>query len=192
MNELKEKILQEGIVLSEKILKVDQFLNHQIDPSLMERIGEEFSERFKNDRITKILTIESSGIAPALMTGLKMKLPVVFARKKKSLTMVDHLYTEKVYSFTKKTVNEISVSKKFISSQDRVLVIDDFLANGEAAIACLRVLEKAQAEIVGIGIVIEKSFQPGGKRLREMGIRVESLVQIKSLKNGKIQFVENE
>lgn len=192
MNELKEKILQEGIVLSERILKVDQFLNHQIDSSLMERIGEEFSERFKNDRITKILTIESSGIAPALMTGLKMKLPVVFARKKKSLTMVDHLYTEKVYSFTKKTVNEISVSKKFISSQDRVLVIDDFLANGEAAIACLRVLEKAQAEIVGIGIVIEKSFQPGGKRLREMGIRVESLVQIKSLKNGKIQFVENE
>ena len=192
MNELKDKILQEGIVLSEKILKVDQFLNHQIDPSLMERIGEEFSERFKNDQITKILTIESSGIAPALMTGLKMKLPVVFARKKKSLTMVDHLYTEKVYSFTKKTVNEISVSKKFISSQDRVLVIDDFLANGEAAIACLRVLEKAQAEIVGIGIVIEKSFQPGGKRLREMGIRVESLVQIKSLKNGKIQFIENE
>lgn len=189
MELLKEKIVIEGKVLSDTVLKVDSFLNHQIDPLLMKEIGEEFANRFKDEVITKVLTIESSGIAPATMLGLTIGAPVVFARKKKSLTLSDNLYTSKVYSFTKKETNEISVSKDFLSPDDNVVIIDDFLANGEAVKGLLDIANQAGCKVVGVGIVIEKGFQDGGKVLRDQGIRVESLAIINSLNNGMVEFV---
>ncbi len=190
MKKLQDKILSDGKVLSESVLKVDSFLNHQIDPPLMQAIGEEFASRFKNAGITKILTLESSGIAPAMMTGLVLGVPAVFARKRKSLTLVDHLYTASVHSFTKNETNDISVSKDFIQQGDVVLVMDDFLANGQAALGLLEIVKQAGAELAGIGIVIEKGFQPGGRLLREQGIRVETLANIASLENGQVTFFE--
>ncbi|MFP7199814.1 xanthine phosphoribosyltransferase [Lysinibacillus halotolerans] len=190
MQLLKDKILKEGRVLSETVLKVDSFLNHQIDPLLMKEIGEEFAYRYSDDVITKILTIESSGIAPATMLGLVIGAPVVFARKRKSLTLADNLYSSKVHSFTKNETNEISVSRDFLSSDDNVLIIDDFLANGEAVKGLLDIAQQAEANVIGVGIVIEKGFQQGGQLLREQGIRVESLANIKSLANGQVEFFD--
>ncbi|ANU26612.1 xanthine phosphoribosyltransferase [Planococcus versutus] len=190
MKKLQDKILSDGKVLSESVLKVDSFLNHQIDPPLMQAIGEEFASRFKNAGITKILTLESSGIAPAMMTGLVLGVPAVFARKRKSLTLVDHMYTASVYSFTKNETNDISVSKDFIQQNDVVLVMDDFLANGQAALGLLDIVEQSEAKLAGIGIVIEKGFQPGGSLLRKQGIRVETLANIASLENGQVTFLE--
>lgn len=190
MELLKSKIVQDGKVLSDQVLKVDTFLNHQIDPPLMQAIGEEFAKRFENEGITKILTIESSGIAPSVMAGLVLGVPVVFARKRKSLTLVDHLYTASVHSFTKGETNDISVSKDFLTSGDTVLIIDDFLANGQAALGLLDIVEQANAKVAGVGIVIEKGFQPGGEQIRQQGIRVESLAIIASLENGEVKFAE--
>lgn len=192
MKVLQEKILKEGRVLSGDILKVDAFLNHQIDPILMQEIGKEFAKRFKADNITKIVTIETSGIAPALMVALELDVKVLFARKSKSLTLRDNLYIAKAYSFTKQETNEISLSRSYIDKNDRVLIIDDFLATGQAALGLMSLVEQAGASIVGIGIVIEKAFQDGGKKLREKGIRVESLAEIASLDNGTITFVQQE
>ncbi|AYA77640.1 xanthine phosphoribosyltransferase [Bacillus sp. Y1] len=191
MKLLQDKILQEGKVLSESVLKVDSFLNHQIDPQLMLEIGEEFARIFANEGITKILTLESSGIAPSVMTGLKLGIPVIFARKRKSLTLTDDLLTATVYSYTKQESNEISISNKFIEKGDHVLIIDDFLANGEAALGLIELATQAEATIAGIGIVIEKSFQAGGKKLREQGWKVESLARVESLSNGKVKFVKD-
>ncbi|UYZ23793.1 xanthine phosphoribosyltransferase [Mesobacillus jeotgali] len=188
MELLVEKIKNEGTVLSPSVLKVDSFLNHQIDPQLMQEIGKEFAERFADCGVTKILTIESSGIAPAVMAGLQMNVPVVFARKRKSLTLIDDLITASVYSFTKKEANEISVSKQYLSKNDRVLIIDDFLANGQAAFGLAEIASKADASIAGIGIVIEKGFQDGGSLLRDKGYRVESLATICSLEEGIVRF----
>ncbi|MBP2001642.1 xanthine phosphoribosyltransferase [Paenibacillus shirakamiensis] len=190
MQLLKNKVMQEGIVLSDNVLKVDSFLNHQMDPVLMKEVGREFSRRFSHEPITKILTIESSGIAPAIMTALELEVPMIFARKHKSLTLRDHILVEKVYSFTKQETNEITVSKKFLSSDDHVLIIDDFLANGEAAFGLARIVEQIGAKVAGIGIVIEKSFQPGGRLLQEAGYQVESLVRIAALDNGCVTFAE--
>ncbi len=190
MQMLKDKIIKEGQVLSESVLKVDSFLNHQIDPPLMQAVGKEFAERFKEAGITKILSIESSGIAPAMMAGLVLEVPVIFARKRKSLTLVDHLYTASVYSFTKNETNDISVSKDFLKQEDTVLIIDDFLANGQAVLGLLDIIKQADANLAGVGIVIEKGFQKGGQLIREQGIRVESLANIASLKNGQVEFVE--
>lgn len=190
MKLLKEKIKQDGVVLSDSILKVDSFLNHQIDPVLMKEIGDEFVKRFQNEKITKILTIESSGISPAVMAGLNLGVNVIFARKRKSLTLVDELYTASVHSFTKNVTNEIAVSKSFINENDHVLVIDDFLANGQAALGLLDIVEQAGASVAGIGIVIEKAFQDGGKLLRNKGIKVESLAEIEKLDNGQVIFKE--
>lgn len=191
MKLLKQKILNEGKVLSTSVLKVDSFLNHQIDPELMQQIGEEFTARFSDAGITKILTLESSGIAPSTMAGLRIGVPVIFARKRKSLTLIDHLYSAKIYSYTKKETNEISVSKDFISSDDVVLIIDDFLANGQAVLGLLDIVEQAGASLAGVGIVIEKGFQGGGDMIRERGIRVESLATIASLTDGKVTFKED-
>lgn len=191
MDLLIQTIKEEGIVLSDTVLKVDSFLNHQINPQLMFEIGKEFANRFKEDGITKIVTIESSGIAPSVMTGLQLGIPVIFARKKKSLTLVNDLLTAKVYSFTKQESNDISVSKKYLNENDRVLIIDDFLANGQAAIGLAEIVKQANAEIAGIGIVIEKGFQDGGKLLREQGYRVESLATIHSLNEGKVIFTSD-
>ncbi|MCM3596884.1 xanthine phosphoribosyltransferase [Metabacillus idriensis] len=190
MKQLQEKIKNEGKVLSNQVLKVDSFLNHQIDAFLMREVGKEFADRFKNDGITKIVTLESSGIAPSVMTALELNVPVVFARKRKSLTLTDQLLTASVYSFTKQEENTIAVSGEHLSSEDRVLVIDDFLANGQAALGLAEIVEQAGASLAGIGIVIEKSFQEGGKILLEKGFRVESLARIKSLENHEVQFLE--
>lgn len=188
MQLLQNKVKEEGIVLSNQVLKVDSFLNHQMDPVLMREVGKEFTRRFKEQRVTRVLTIESSGIAPGIMTALEMDVPLIFARKQKSLTLREDIYVEKVFSFTKQETNEITVSKKFIRPGDKVLIVDDFLANGEAAFGLARIVEQAGAEVVGIGIVIEKAFQPGGRLLSEAGYRVESLVRIGSLDDGKVTF----
>ncbi|WP_342718816.1 xanthine phosphoribosyltransferase [Bacillus paramycoides] len=192
MKVLQEKILNEGKVLSGDVLKVDAFLNHQIDPVLMQEIGKEFAKRFKEENITKIVTIESSGIAPAVMAALELGVKVIFARKRKSLTLQDNMYVANVYSFTKQETNEISLSRNHIDESDRVLIIDDFLANGQAALGLMSLVEQAGASIAGIGIVIEKAFQDGGKKLREQGVRVESLAEIASLDNGIVTFVQQE
>ncbi|HHB1768021.1 TPA: xanthine phosphoribosyltransferase [Bacillus cereus] len=192
MKVLQEKILNEGKVLSGDVLKVDAFLNHQIDPVLMQEIGKEFAKRFKEEDITKIVTIESSGIAPAVMAALELGVKVIFARKRKSLTLQDNMYVANVYSFTKQETNEISLSRNHIDESDRVLIIDDFLANGQAALGLMSLVEQAGASIAGIGIVIEKAFQDGGKKLREQGIRVESLAEIASLDNNAVTFVQQE
>ncbi|MCC8351430.1 xanthine phosphoribosyltransferase [Bacillus sp. AF23] len=190
MEALKRKIEEEGVVLSDQVLKVDAFLNHQIDPLLMKKIGDEFAARFEKDGVTKIVTIESSGIAPAVMAGLQMGVPVVFARKHKSLTLTDNLLTSSVYSFTKQTESQIAVSGNHLSGQDRVLIIDDFLANGQAALGLVSIVQQAGASVAGLGIVIEKSFQPGREELVKLGYRVESLARIESLEKGKVSFVQ--
>ncbi len=192
MKRLEERISQDGQVLSEHVLKVDRFLNHQIDPVLMQEIGKEFAARFANDGITKIVTIESSGIAPAVMAGLYLNVQVVFARKRKSLTLSEDLLTASVHSFTKNETNEISISKKYVHKDDRVLIIDDFLANGQAALGLIDIVKQSGAHVTGIGIVIEKSFQDGAAKLRQLGIRVESLARIAALTNGKVTFTHKQ
>lgn len=189
MQELDDKIKQYGTVLPGNVLKVDSFLNHQVDTDLMYKVGQEFAKHFAKQGITKIWTVESSGIAPAVMTGLAMHLPVIFARKHKSLTLNSDMYTADVYSYTKKTTNKISISKKYVSSADKVLLVDDFLANGQAVEGMMEIADQASVEVAGAGIVIEKSFQPGGKELRDKGIEVYSLARIKSLANGQVEFM---
>jgi len=192
MKALQNKIRREGKVLNEEVLKVDSFLNHQIDPAFMQEIGQEFARRFRDEKITKIITLESSGITPAVMTGLELGVEVVFARKSKSLTLQEGLITSSVYSFTKEERKEISISSDFLNENDRVLIIDDFLANGQAALGLMQMVAKGNAQLAGIGIVIEKAFQNGGNKLRENDVRVESLAQISSMSKGEITFVEEE
>nr|WP_298168616.1 xanthine phosphoribosyltransferase [uncultured Pseudomonas sp.] len=190
MEALKQKIRAEGIVLSEQVLKVDAFLNHQIDPVLMQHIGHEFAQRFAGQGISKIVTIEASGIAPAVMAGLELGVPVIFARKYQSLTLKDDLYIAKVFSFTKQTESTIAISAKHLTASDHVLLIDDFLANGHAAQALIDLIKQAGASIAGIGVVIEKSFQRGRAELDAQGYRVESLARIGSLTDGRVSFLE--
>lgn len=192
MKELEEKIRQFGTVLPGNVLKVDAFLNHQVDPVLMQHIGQEFAVRFKDAKITKVWTVESSGIAPAVMTGLALGVPVIFARKHKSLTLNSGMYTANVYSYTKKTTNRISISKRYVDKTDRVLLIDDFLANGQAVEGMLQIADQAGVEVVGAGIVIEKSFQPGSAELAAKGVRVESLAKVSSLADGQVSFKQTE
>ncbi|WP_054711415.1 xanthine phosphoribosyltransferase [Bacillus sp. JCM 19041] len=191
MELLKQAISERGTVLSSGVLKVDQFLNHQVDTTLMSAIGEEFARLFKNENITKVITIESSGIAPSFMCAHVLETPLIFARKKKSVTMnVDNVYSSRVYSFTKREYSEVTVSKDLITAGDRVLIIDDFLANGQAATGLTEIVEKAGATVVGIGIVIEKSFQDGRALLEEKGYRIESLARIASLEDQTVRFID--
>lgn len=192
MNSLKQKILTEGKVLSDSVIKVDAFLNHQVDPTFMQSIGEEFSKQFTGSGITKVLTLESSGIAPAVMTGLSLGVPVVFARKHKSLTLHEQLYSAEVYSYTKQEANDIAVSKDYLDDHDRVLIIDDILANGQAALGMANIIDQAGAALEGIGVVIEKGFQEGREVLRKHDIRVESLAAIESLSDGHVTFQTKE
>ncbi|MDQ0351836.1 xanthine phosphoribosyltransferase [Alkalibacillus filiformis] len=190
MKQLQQAILERGSVLSDDVLKVDQFLNHQIDTNLMINIGKEFVSRFQDSKITKVLTIESSGIAPSFMAASELDVPLVFARKKKSLTVTDNIYSSGVYSYTKQEMNNITVSKDYLSSGDNVLIIDDFLAQGNAALGLVDVVKQAGASVAGVGIVIEKSFQEGREKLEEKGYRVESLARIQSLKGSEVTFLE--
>ncbi|MCE7794405.1 xanthine phosphoribosyltransferase [Salipaludibacillus sp. CUR1] len=192
MDYLQKKIINHGTVINDHVLKVDTFLNHGIDPVLMKEIGKEFASRYQHEKVTKILTLESSGIAPSLMTALALDCELVFARKRKSLTMVDSLLTSSVHSYTKNQTNDISVSKDLFNSKDKILIIDDFLANGQAALGLIDLVQQAGAEVAGIGIVIEKSFQPGRKLLEEKGFRIDALARISSLSNGKVQFLQEE
>ncbi len=192
MDKLVERIKTHGNVLGEGVLKVDQFLTHQVDYELMREIGTVFADRFQESGITKVVTIEASGIAPALYTAEKLQVPMIFARKAKSLTMDEELLTASVYSFTKQVTSQVSISKKFLSSDDTVLIIDDFLANGQAAKGLIELCQQAGAKVVGIGIVIEKSFQTGRQLLEEMGIPVVSLARIASLSEGQVSFLEGD
>ncbi|MBR5843403.1 MAG: xanthine phosphoribosyltransferase [Bacteroidaceae bacterium] len=189
MELLKQRILRDGKYPSEGVLKVDSFINHQLDAQLIMSIGIEFARRFAYARATKILTIEASGIAPAVMTGYCMGVPVVFAKKAKPCTM-DNPIESKVHSFTKNTDYSIMVNSEFLKPGDRVLCIDDFLAHGSAANALIDIIEQSGATLVGMGFVIEKAFQAGGKILRDKGIHVESLARIEELNKDHIKFCD--
>lgn len=190
MKLLKEKICRDGVVKPGNILKVDSFLNHQLDVLFLDKIGEEFYRRFKDENITKILTIEASGIAIASLTGLHFKVPVVFAKKSKSINLDGEMYVTNVESFTHKNVNNVIVAKKFLNPQDRILILDDFLATGNALVGLISLVEESGASVAGIGIAIEKGFQDGGKRIRDAGYRLESLAIIDSMngETGEIIF----
>lgn len=188
LNILEKRILEEGIVLPGNVLKVDGFVNHRIDPQFFMQIAEEFKRRFEHLEIDKILTVEVSGIAIAFAVGLAMDKKVIFAKKNNSKTLGDDVYKSSVYSYTKGVTYDIMVSKNFLNKGDRVLVIDDFLANGKALEGVYDILEQAGAELLSTGILIEKGFQEGGKRLREKGYEIHSLATIKSLEGGKVEF----
>lgn len=190
MKELKNRILKDGHALSQNVLKVDSFLNHQVDPNLMYEMGSYFKNYFKEHGITKIFTIESSGIAPAVMTAIQMELPMVTLKKQSSKILNGDVYQTTVHSFTKAMNYELTLSKKYINEDDRILIIDDFLANGEASLGAARLVEEAGAKVAGIGIVIEKSFQPGRKALEDKGYEVYSLARIAKLGENVIEFVE--
>lgn len=187
MKLLKERIMRDGKCFEGGILKVDSFINHQMDPILMKSIAVEFVRRFASTDINKIITIEASGIAPAIMTGYLLELPVVFAKKKKPVTM-ENMLTTTVYSFTKNRNYDICVSKDFLRKGDHVLFIDDFLANGNAAKGIIDLVNQAGATLAGMGFIIEKAFQHGGEYLRNASVRVESLAIIDSLDNCEIKI----
>lgn len=191
MKLLEEKVLKEGIAVNDNILKVDGFINHQIDPELMKAIGEDFAEHFKNQGITKIITIESSGIAPALMTAYTMNIPLLILKKSPSKVLNENMYQTIVTSYTKGSSYELTLASHLINAQDHVLIIDDFLANGEAATGAIRLIRKAHATVAGIGILIEKSFQPGRAKLEEQGFYVYSQVRVSKLGAGIIELISS-
>lgn len=181
MKLLQDRIVADGKIEAGNILKVDSFLNHQIDVSLLEEIGQEFKRQFGDREVNKILTIEASGIAIACIAARYFNVPVVFAKKSRSLNIAGDVYTAKVESFTHKNTNDIIVSKKFLSPEDRILIVDDFLANGKAILGLCQLVEQAGATLVGAGVVIEKGFQDGGKRIREAGIDLRSLAILEEM-----------
>ncbi len=181
MKLLEDRILKDGHIGADNVLKVDSFLNHQIDVNFVCELGKEFYRLFKNENITKILTIEASGIGIACLAAQYFGVPVVFAKKTKTINIYSDTYNATVHSYTHKRDYDIVVSKEFLSKEDNVLIIDDFLAKGSALTALLMLIEKAGAKTAGAGIVIEKAYQGGGNLVRDMGIRVESLAKIKSI-----------
>ncbi len=190
MNFLEERIVKDGIVKEGNVLKVDSFLNHQMDVALIDRIGEEFHERFKDRQITKVLTIEASGIGIACAVARCFGVPMVFAKKSKSVNIDGDVYVAEVESFTHQNKNNVIVSKRFLSPEDRVLIIDDFLANGCALQGLISITESAGATVEGLGIVIEKGFQYGGRAIRNLGYRLESLAIVESMNHetGEVVF----
>lgn len=188
MEQLIERIRREGVVLSDQVIKLDSLINQQVYPQLMMECGREFAKRFSKENITKLLTIESSGISVAFATALELGVPLVFARRKKTLQSDKEAYCERVPSFTKGIVTDIVVSKEFLSPGDRVLLIDDIIANGDAARGLMKIIQRSGAELVGLGVMVEKSFQAGARTFREQGIPVESLVKILSLDHGRVEL----
>lgn len=189
MKLLEERVLAEGSAVNENILKVDSFINHQVEPELMRAIGEDFAGHFKNAGITKVVTIESSGIAPAMMTAAALNVPMLILKKSPSKVLNDNMYQTVVTSYTKGSSYELTLASHLISESDHVLIIDDFLANGEAATGAVRLIRKAHATVAGIGILIEKSFQPGRAKLEEQGFHIYSQVRIAKLDKGVIELV---
>ena len=190
MQALKERILREGSNLGGGILKVDSFINHQVDPQLMDACGREFARRFQGIGATKVLTAEISGIAPALMTAYHLKLPVVYARKTKPITMPDQVFLTLTPSHTKGRTVELIVSPEYLANGERVLIIDDFLATGATILGLVRLAQTAGAEVVGIGALIEKSFEGGRAALSHLDIPIESLACIREMRGDQILFVE--
>ena len=190
MNFLEARIQKDGYVKPGNVLKVDSFLNHQMDIALLEEMGREFKRRFANEDITKVLTIETSGIAIAYPVAREFGVPLVFAKKAKSINLDGDMYVAEVESFTHKKINQVIVSKKYLNPGDRVLIIDDFLANGCALQGLISLVDAADAEVVGCGIAIEKGFQEGGQRIRNLGYRLESLAIVESMddETGAITF----
>lgn len=189
MELLEKRIIQDGEILPGNILKVSNFLNHQIDVNLMEQLGEEFFRLYKNSNVTKVLTIESSGIAVGYAVARKFGVPLVFAKKHKSSNVNEGVYSSKVWSFTHNQAYTVVVSKKYISKGDEILIVDDFLANGNALKGLIEIVEQAEARVSGICIAIEKCFQNGGSLIRNAGYRVESLAAVEKMTDdGKIIF----
>ena len=189
MNFLEERITKDGVVKPGNVLKVDSFLNHQMDIALMEEIGREFKRRFADKNVNKVLTIEASGIGIAAFVAKEFGVPMVFAKKSKSINIDGEMLVAEVESFTHKNKNQVIVSKRFLTADDHLLIIDDFLANGSALSALIELCGQAGAEVVGAGIVIEKAYQEGGRLIRDRGIRVESLARVASMSDdGSIEF----
>ena len=188
MNFLEERIVKDGVVKEGNVLKVDSFLNHQMDVTLMNQIGVEFKKRFADKKITKVLTIEASGIAIAYAAAQAFGVPLVFAKKSKSINIDGEMYTAEVESFTHKNKNQIIVSKKFLNENDHVLLIDDFLANGKALEGLIDIVGQAGATLAGCCCAIEKGFQNGGDNLRSQGVRVESLAIVDSMDDTSVTF----
>lgn len=188
MDILKERILKEASVVNAGVVRLDSLLNHGVDPQLTMQMGKEFASRFASETITKVITVESSGIPVAFATALELNVPLVFARRKKTLLGDDDSYIERVPSFTKGIVTDLIVSRNLLGAGDSVLFIDDIIANGDAARGLIKIIEQSGATLKGIGIVIEKTFQAGGRSLRDLGYRVETLVSIRSLDDNTITF----
>lgn len=191
VNYLEKRILKDGIVKPGNVLKVDSFLNHQIDPIVMEEVVDEFLNYFGDREITKVITIEASGIAPAIMLAAKLKVPMLFAKKTEPSTLTnDTRYEAMVHSYTKNITSNVIISKEYLDETDSVLIIDDFLANGQAALGLADIVKQSGAKVAGIGICIEKSFQQGHELIKEAGIDLFSICRIQSLDNGEVTFVE--
>lgn len=190
LQQLIERIKRDGIVKPGGVLKVDSFLNHQIDPKLSYDMAKEIHRLFENEDVNKILTIEASGIGMAVLTGLVFDCPVVFAKKSKTINLSDDVYSTTVYSFTHQVSKQVLVSKRYLNPGDRVLIVDDFLANGAALEGLSDIVEQAGATVVGAAIAIEKAFQPGGTKLRARGLRIESLARIESMGDDSIVFCQ--
>jgi len=189
MKLLEERIRQEGLILSDKVLKVDSFLNHQVDTALALEIGREFAAAFREEPVTKVLTIEASGIQFAMATGIALNVPFVYAKKKKAITQGDEVYSAPVHSFTRQETYQVSVARKYIGPGDHVLIVDDFLATGAALVGLVQIVRESGASLAGVGCVIEKSFQEGRGLLEDMGVDVRSLARIASMSPGVIHFI---
>ncbi|MFD1953226.1 xanthine phosphoribosyltransferase [Paenibacillus thailandensis] len=192
MKELEDRIRQEGVILSDTVLKVDSFLNHQVDTELALSIGREFGRLFADRGITKVLTIEASGIQFAMAAGIALKVPFVYAKKKKAVTLAEQVYSASVHSFTRQETYQVSLSRNYLGPNDRVLIVDDFLATGAALVGLVQIVREAGAELAGVGCVIEKGFQEGRRLLEDMGVHVHSLARISSMAPGEIHFVDND
>jgi len=188
MDQLKKRILMDARILKNDVIKVDGFINHQLDIPLINEIGKEFKHRFENVNVDKILTIEASGIAIAAISAQYFEVPVVFAKKSDSITLEQNAFSSTVFSYTKNVSYPVHVSRLFLEKGENVLILDDFLANGQAILGLLDILNQAESNCVGIGIVIEKGFQSGGQELRKMGLNLQSLAIIESINEGKIVF----
>lgn len=188
MKILEERILKDGQVLGENILKVDSFLTHQVDFKLMKEMGQVLTEAYRSKQITKVVTIEASGIAPAVYVAESLDVPMIFAKKHKNITMIEGILTSEVFSFTKQVSSTVSIASKFLSPEDRVLIVDDFLANGQAAKGLIDIIQQAGAQVIGVGIIIEKSFQDGRQLLIDAGVPVTSLARIEKFQDGQVVF----
>lgn len=189
MKLLEDRIKKDGQVLDGDVLKINSFLNHQVDPELMMAVGQEFARLFKDAGITKVLTCEASGIAPGVMAAYELKVPMVFARKKKPSTLNDAVYWADVFSYTKKVNNKICVEEKFLSKDDTLLILDDFVAHGEAVKGMVSIANQAGCKIAGIGAVVAKTFQGGSDWVKDHGYRFEALASIDSFKDGQVHFL---